>query len=202
MNVVVLGLWHLGCVTAACCAEFDRSVVGLDFDAGTMARASKNGEAPLFEPGLDEACSGSGIGVRPACASSEGADPAALGGGRRAVGPATTLRSDDDDAADVPYVLGPVGALSCRRCGSGAVVLDLLAGSRPARAAELERRHPGVHVRVQPGEPPPGQSARRASNTRNGSSSARAPRRCAPFSNRFSPRSARTSYGCAPSPPR
>jgi len=52
MKVVVLGLWHLGCVTAACCAEhFD--VIGLDFDAETIAKL-QGGRAPISEPGLDE----------------------------------------------------------------------------------------------------------------------------------------------------
>jgi len=52
MNICVLGLWHLGSVTAACCARhFD--VIGLDFDAATLA-ALKAGQAPLLEPGLNE----------------------------------------------------------------------------------------------------------------------------------------------------
>jgi UDPglucose 6-dehydrogenase len=52
MNVVVLGLWHLGCVTAACAAKFE-SVVGLDFDPLVVAQL-RNGKPPLFEPGLAE----------------------------------------------------------------------------------------------------------------------------------------------------
>ena len=52
MNVTVLGLWHLGCVTAACCARRYR-VVGLDFDAANIARLNQ-GQAPLSEPGLNE----------------------------------------------------------------------------------------------------------------------------------------------------
>jgi UDPglucose 6-dehydrogenase len=52
MKVAVLGLWHLGCVTAACCAEHF-SVIGLDFDEATIAKL-KSGRAPVFEPGLDE----------------------------------------------------------------------------------------------------------------------------------------------------
>jgi len=52
MNICVLGLWHLGSVTAACCARhFD--VIGLDFDAATLS-ALKAGKAPLLEPGLNE----------------------------------------------------------------------------------------------------------------------------------------------------
>jgi UDPglucose 6-dehydrogenase len=52
MKIVVLGLWHLGCVTAACAAKFE-SVVGLDFDPEVVARLRK-GTPPLFEPGLAE----------------------------------------------------------------------------------------------------------------------------------------------------
>jgi UDPglucose 6-dehydrogenase len=52
MNVTVLGLWHLGCVTAACCAR-QFQVVGLDFDEANIARLD-SGQAPLFEPGLNE----------------------------------------------------------------------------------------------------------------------------------------------------
>ncbi len=52
MNITVLGLWHLGSVTAACCAKhFD--VTGLDFDESTVANLSE-GKAPLLEPGLNE----------------------------------------------------------------------------------------------------------------------------------------------------
>ena len=52
MNVTVLGLWHLGCVTAACCARHFQ-VVGLDFDAANISRLN-SGQAPLSEPGLNE----------------------------------------------------------------------------------------------------------------------------------------------------
>ncbi|MGA3163575.1 MAG: nucleotide sugar dehydrogenase [Verrucomicrobiota bacterium] len=52
MNITVLGLWHLGCVTAACCARHFQ-VVGLDFDEANIAKLD-SGQAPLFEPGLNE----------------------------------------------------------------------------------------------------------------------------------------------------
>lgn len=52
MKIVVQGLWHLGCVTAACCAKHFE-VVGLDFDAANVAKLNQ-GQAPLFEPGLNE----------------------------------------------------------------------------------------------------------------------------------------------------
>ncbi|HXI52214.1 MAG TPA: nucleotide sugar dehydrogenase [Candidatus Saccharimonadales bacterium] len=52
MRICVLGLWHLGSVTAACCARHFQ-VTGLD--AGPQAVAGlREGRAPLFEPGLNE----------------------------------------------------------------------------------------------------------------------------------------------------
>src|SRR5882724_7829801 len=58
MKITVLGLWHLGSVTAACCAKHFQ-VVGLDFDAANVAKLN-SGQAPLLEPGLNELIS-SGI---------------------------------------------------------------------------------------------------------------------------------------------
>jgi len=53
MNVGVLGLGHLGSVTAACLAKLGHRVVGMDFDEARVANLSK-GIAPIFEPGLEE----------------------------------------------------------------------------------------------------------------------------------------------------
>ncbi|MGC4073515.1 MAG: nucleotide sugar dehydrogenase [Nibricoccus sp.] len=52
MKIVVLGLWHLGCVTAACTARHFE-VSGLDFDDEVVAKL-RLGNAPLSEPGLNE----------------------------------------------------------------------------------------------------------------------------------------------------
>ena len=53
MRILVVGLWHLGCVTATCLAK-RHSVVGFDPDPkvvdGLMA-----GKPPIYEPGLCEA---------------------------------------------------------------------------------------------------------------------------------------------------
>jgi UDPglucose 6-dehydrogenase len=53
MRVVVYGLWHLGCVTAACTAAGGHHVVGLDRDEKVVADLN-HGKAPIREPGLDE----------------------------------------------------------------------------------------------------------------------------------------------------
>jgi UDPglucose 6-dehydrogenase len=52
MKIVVQGLWHLGCVTAACCAQH-QEVVGLDFDAAAVG-GLRQGKAPFFEGGLND----------------------------------------------------------------------------------------------------------------------------------------------------
>jgi UDPglucose 6-dehydrogenase len=53
MKVGVYGLWHLGCVTAACLASVGHSVLGIDEDTGVVG-SLRNGIAPISEPGLDD----------------------------------------------------------------------------------------------------------------------------------------------------
>jgi UDPglucose 6-dehydrogenase len=53
LRLAVYGLWHLGCVTAACAASAGHSVVGLDPDAARVAELGQ-GRPPLAEPGLPE----------------------------------------------------------------------------------------------------------------------------------------------------
>ncbi|MFA5930202.1 MAG: nucleotide sugar dehydrogenase [Candidatus Micrarchaeia archaeon] len=52
-DILVIGLWHLGCVTAACLAR-KHNVVGYDPNPQVVENL-KNGKPPLFEPGLAEA---------------------------------------------------------------------------------------------------------------------------------------------------
>jgi len=52
MRVTVYGLWHLGCVTAACLAAAGYEVVGLDTDE-SIVTGLRAGRPPLFEPGLE-----------------------------------------------------------------------------------------------------------------------------------------------------
>lgn len=53
MRVAVYGLWHLGYVTAACCAAGGHDVVGLDLDE-PVVNDLKRDLPPLHEPGLNE----------------------------------------------------------------------------------------------------------------------------------------------------
>ncbi|MEZ5405590.1 MAG: nucleotide sugar dehydrogenase [Verrucomicrobiia bacterium] len=52
MRVTILGLWHLGSVTAACCSEHFETV-GLDFDP-KIINDLQQGKAPIAEPGLND----------------------------------------------------------------------------------------------------------------------------------------------------
>lgn len=51
--MAVLGLGYVGCVTAACLAATGHAVCGVDRDEHKV-RSVRRGEAPFYEPGLDE----------------------------------------------------------------------------------------------------------------------------------------------------
>lgn len=52
MKIAVIGLWHLGTVTAACLANKDFHVIAYDDGFETITQL-QNLRAPVFEPGLD-----------------------------------------------------------------------------------------------------------------------------------------------------
>ena len=53
MNIAVVGTGYVGLVSGACFAEFGTHVTCVDNDA-TKVAALKNGEIPIYEPGLDQ----------------------------------------------------------------------------------------------------------------------------------------------------
>lgn len=50
-TICVVGMWHLGSVTAACLAEWEHQVIGVDPDPARISDL-RHGRPPLFEPGL------------------------------------------------------------------------------------------------------------------------------------------------------
>jgi UDPglucose 6-dehydrogenase len=117
VKVGVVGLWHLGSVTAACLASGGHDVVGYDANAGTTSRL-QNAEPPIAEPGLREL-------VR------EGIDAGRL---RFTSDAATALKEadvvwiaydtpvDNEDNADVDFVINSVKSL-LSEVGRGALIL-------------------------------------------------------------------------------
>ncbi len=100
MKVAVLGLWHLGSVTAACLARAGHDVTGWDPDAAAIA-ALAQGRPPVAEPGLDAI-------VRDELASTRLAfttEIAAAVAGADVVWLTCDTPVDDEDRADVESVL-------------------------------------------------------------------------------------------------
>jgi UDPglucose 6-dehydrogenase len=142
MNICVLGLWHLGSVTAACCARHF-NVVGLDFDIANIERLN-SGQAPLMEPGLNELI-GAGLAAKKlsftinpkiACAH---ADVLWL---------TYDTPVNDNDESDVDFVLGNLRrALPCLPNGA----LVLISAQLPVgTCARLEKEFPQFHFACSP----------------------------------------------------
>jgi len=99
MKLTVLGLWHLGCVTAACSARHFQ-VTGLDFDAANVARLNQ-GQAPLAEPGLNELLAAGLAAGR----LSFTADPKAACAGADVLWLCYDTPVNENDESDVDFVL-------------------------------------------------------------------------------------------------
>jgi UDPglucose 6-dehydrogenase len=100
MKICVVGLWHLGSVTAACLASAGFEVVGLDFDPEVI-RNLQAGQPPLYEPGLTELVK---KGISQGLLSFS-TDAAAALAESEIVWIAYDTPVDDEDRADVEYVV-------------------------------------------------------------------------------------------------
>ncbi|HTD17800.1 MAG TPA: nucleotide sugar dehydrogenase [Chthoniobacterales bacterium] len=142
MKVVVLGLWHLGCVTAACCAKFV-DVVGLDFEQQTVDDL-RAGNPPVFEPGLAELIQ-SGFASHRLLFES---DPATALKDANLLWVTYDTPVNDDDKPDMEPVLAGID-----RCipylPDDAVVL--ISSQTPAGTCQLlEGRYPGTRFAYSP----------------------------------------------------
>jgi UDPglucose 6-dehydrogenase len=143
MNVCVLGLWHLGTVTAACLAEAGHEVVGIDFDEGTVGRL-RQGIPPIFEPGLEELVR---RGLSGGHLSFTTDLPAAVKGAP-VVWVAYDTPVDEDDRADVEFVMERVARL-IPHVDEGTLVLissQLPAGSTARLETMCRAACPGKRV--------------------------------------------------------
>jgi UDPglucose 6-dehydrogenase len=142
MNLTVLGLWHLGCVTAACCAKHF-NVVGLDFDAANIAQLN-SGKAPLLEPGLNELI----VAGLTAGRLSFTTDAQAACAKADALWLTYDTPVNEQDESDVEFVLGNLRQ-ALKYLPTGALVL-ISAQLPVGTCAKLEREYPQFHFACSP----------------------------------------------------
>jgi UDPglucose 6-dehydrogenase len=102
MKVGVAGLWHLGCVTAACVAQGGHDVIAYDPTEETISKL-QSGTPPIFEPGLKELIAENVAHKRLQFSAS----PAALSAAE-IVWVTFDTPVNDEDGADVEFVLREV----------------------------------------------------------------------------------------------
>jgi UDPglucose 6-dehydrogenase len=142
MNVTVLGLWHLGSVTAACSAKHF-SVVGLDFDPGNVARLNQ-GQAPLLEPGLNELIA-AGLATKKLSFTT---DPKTAGANADVLWLTYDTPVNDNDESDVESVLAHLRR-ALPHLPAGALVL-ISAQLPVGTCARLEKEFPRFHFAYSP----------------------------------------------------
>ena len=142
MKICVLGLWHLGSVTAACCAKHF-SVIGLDFDAATVTRLNQ-GQAPLLEPGLNELVA-AGLAAKKLSFTT---DPKIACANADVLWLTYDTPVNDADESDVESVLANLRrALPCLPNGA----LVLISAQLPVgTCAKLEKEFPQFHFACSP----------------------------------------------------
>src|SRR5260221_14124677 len=122
MRIAMIGTGYVGLVSGACFSEFGVSVTCVDKDALKIERL-KNGEIPIFEPGLDQLVAGNAAAGRLGFttdldAAVDGADAVFI-----AVG---TPSRRGDGHADLSYVApaaSEIGAALAKRKGGRTVVV-------------------------------------------------------------------------------
>ncbi len=142
MNITVQGLWHLGSVTAACCAKHFQ-VVGLSVNAGRVAKLNE-GQAPLFEPGLNELLA-AGLAAK---RLSFTIDEKAACAGADVLWVCMDTPVNDNDESDVDFVLTLVRH-ALIHLPKGALVL--ISSQLPVgTCAKLENEFPQLHFACSP----------------------------------------------------
>ena len=142
MNICILGVWHLGSVTAACCAKHF-NVVGLDFDAANVARLNA-GQAPLLEPGLNELIS-AGLAAKKLSFTT---DPKTACANADVLWLTYDTPINDNDESDVDFVLGNLRR-ALPHLPPGALVL-ISAQLPVGTCGQLEKEYPQFHFACSP----------------------------------------------------
>ena len=117
MRITVYGLWHLGCVTAACAAAAGNRVMGLDLDEKVVADLCA-GRPPIQEPGLADLIAFETAAGRLSFTS----DPNAALRDTEVVWVAFDTPVNEQDEADVEFVRRHIEAVA-PHIPAGAIVL-------------------------------------------------------------------------------
>jgi len=135
VRIAVIGLWHLGTVTAACLASAGYRVIGFD-DNTEIIKGLKHGRLPVFEPNL-EALTRKGVEDRKLEFTANLGDVE----GASIVWITYDTPIDESDRADVEYVLNRVKGLYPRVSGGAMILISsqLPVGST-RKLEELYRR--------------------------------------------------------------
>jgi len=142
MNVTVLGLWHLGSVTAACCAKHFH-VTGLDFDEANIAKL-RSSQAPLLEPGLNELLA-AGLAAKTLSFTT---DPKTACASADVLWLTYDTPVNENDESDVEFVLGNLRR-ALPHLANGALVL--ISSQLPVgTCARLEKEFPQFHFACSP----------------------------------------------------
>jgi UDPglucose 6-dehydrogenase len=141
-RIAILGLWHLGSVTAACCARHFE-VTGLDFD-NTVVAGLNEGRAPVAEPGLNERLA-AGLAARRLRFTTDANDACAKAD---VLWLCYDTPVNDRDESDVPFVLARLRR-ALESLPQGALVL--ISSQLPAGTCrQLECEFPSFHFACVP----------------------------------------------------
>jgi UDPglucose 6-dehydrogenase len=113
MKITTIGAGYVGLVTGTCLAEISIDVVCLDVDANKIALLN-NGDVPIYEPGLKELIHSNRVAGRLSF-TTDAAEAVAHGD---VIFIAVGTPSDEDDHADLQYVLAAARSIGDRRPGS------------------------------------------------------------------------------------
>lgn len=144
-RVCVIGIWHLGAVTAACLADLGYTVVGVDNDPHKV-EALNRGVPPLFEPGLQEMMAENIAAGRLTFTSSLA--QAVRGASHVLITHDTPV--DENDEVDLSDIFAIADGLARHLDGSATIIVSsqVPVGTCEEITAMLRRANPSVDVHV------------------------------------------------------
>lgn len=141
MKITVMGLWHLGSVTAACLASVGNKVIGFDHDPAIVS-ALNRGVPPLFEPGLENLIK-SGIESQNLSFTS---DPIQAFENADIVWVTYDTPVDEDDHADPDFVISKIIKIAAYLPSSTLILISSQLPIGSTRILEVEYLHFGKDI--------------------------------------------------------